>query len=244
MKMAIHQPNYLPWVGYFFKIFLADTFVFLDDIVFSNRSYVKRCHIRKELFQVERTYLSVPVLQGKKGKRLNTVLIQEDDEWKWKHLRKISYIYSKCDFYDVYYHDLAAEILGYSSRSLVELNRRLIRWTSRQLDLNTTFRMSSAFNLAGLSHPEDRNMALCQKMGASTYIAGAGAKNYESPASYAKNHLSYVAVDSFEYLSKQPYEQQGLSFINGLSIIDALFNIGAEGINDLFQRHAEALQLS
>ena len=94
MIISIHQPNYFPWPGYFFKILKSDIFVFLDDVQYSNNSFTCRTNI---LENKNKSWLSVPI-KKKMGQKINQILIA-DLEWKMKHLSKIKNCYLKTEHF-------------------------------------------------------------------------------------------------------------------------------------------------
>ena len=97
MVIAIHQPNYFPWPGYFFKILKSDIFVFLDDVQYSNNSFTCRTNI---LENKNKSWLSVPI-KKKMGQNINQILIA-DLEWKMKHLSKIKTVILKLNIFQFY----------------------------------------------------------------------------------------------------------------------------------------------
>ena len=94
MMIAIHQPNYVPWLGYFYKIYIADKFVFLDDVPYSKNSYFNRSKILQNNKDV---WLTVPV-KVKLGMKINEIH-SFNNSWKESHLSKIRNAYSESTYF-------------------------------------------------------------------------------------------------------------------------------------------------
>ena len=90
MKVAIHQPQYLPWLGFFDKMDQADVFVLLDDVQYKKNEWQNRNKIRtSETWQ----WLTVPII-GKFGQMIKDVKINDLEPWRAKHIKAIEYNYS------------------------------------------------------------------------------------------------------------------------------------------------------
>jgi len=135
MKVAISQPTYLPWLGYFDLIDQVDQFVLLDDAQFVKQSWDQRNRIKSP---TALQYLTVPVIfRGRLGQRLCDVEIRDPRFWE-KHLRAIEVNYGKAYYFDVYFPHLK-EILQHCEpgSKLIDLNLALIQWIASDLGLAT-----------------------------------------------------------------------------------------------------------
>src|SRR5210317_923377 len=104
MKIAISQPTYLPWQGYFALIDYVDEFIFLENIQFAKRSWQQR---NKIIYNDKENYLTIPVKS--KGKYYQKIYEVEKDDFnktKKKHLKIIQNVYSKSDYFNLYFYDL------------------------------------------------------------------------------------------------------------------------------------------
>ena len=98
MKIAIHQPNFFPWAGYFYKIYLSDIFVFLDDVQYSKNSYTNRASI---ILEQKSSWLTIPIKSSLKTKIYDIQVA--DSLWKKKHLSKLVNAYKRSDFFSEIY---------------------------------------------------------------------------------------------------------------------------------------------
>jgi len=232
-SVAIHQPNYLPWLGYFYKIYLADHFMFHDSVDFNQRSYTKRTLVRKELGYIESQWLILPIKKGKETK-ISEIKIAHGKLSIDKHLRKLNYIYQKATFYKTYFPFLRSLLSTINDvDSLSEFNIHLIKGISRKLDLNTKFYLSSDYLLNESN--SDLNLKLIQQIKGQKYISGTGAKKYQNELDFKENNLQLIYSNALDYLNHHPYTQTQGPKLMGLTIVDALMNIGKEGIITLFQ---------
>src|SRR5690242_14000816 len=126
MKIAISQPTYLPWLGYFDLIDQVDLFVFLDNVQFEKQSWQQRNRIKTP---TGLQWLTVPVaFRGKFGQLIKEVEIR-DPEFCKNHLRAIELNYRRTPFFDSYFPELKEHFASITSRSLLaDLNIRLIEW--------------------------------------------------------------------------------------------------------------------
>ena len=99
MRIAIHQPNFLPWMGYFFKMAHCDTFVILDHVEFTKNSFTKRVKIHKADDWQEDQYITVPLQKHSDHAGINTLTIADNEHWQQKIKASIHQTYHKSPFY-------------------------------------------------------------------------------------------------------------------------------------------------
>lgn len=215
MRAAIHQPNYIPWCGYFAKIAVCEVFVFLDDAEISpGQSYVYRSQMRDE----NRAYWLSQPSRRHPGDLIKDVVFS-DPHWGASHLARISQTYRKAPFYREVL-DLISPFYGDPGEKLAAFNMRLIQSVCAYLALNCRFEISSGLKPAGTS--DERLISLVKLVGADTYLSGKGGQNYQDPARFAAEGIQ-LDVRTYQPV---PYTQIHGDFVGGLSILDALFNLG------------------
>ena len=101
--VSIHQPTYLPWLGFFNKIISSEKFVFLDDVKFVKREWKNRNKIRKTSFSDEYKWLTVPVEKNSRDNLLSETKIYDKSNWRNKHLNGISSVYAKSPNFEKFY---------------------------------------------------------------------------------------------------------------------------------------------
>jgi hypothetical protein len=220
MILAIHQPNFLPWLGYFAKMARADRFVFLDSVPFAKGSYTNRVKIKAAAGP---QWLTVPVqTRGKLGQPIVEVLASDTVEWRKKVAQAFRTNYAQCPHFQPH-ADCIFDILAAAGDSLADLNIRLIEYVARVLGIATPTVRSSALGAEGKA--TDLLIALCRQIGADTYLSGSGGANYQDEAAFAAAGIKLIYIN----YQHPTYPQAFGDFMPGLSIVDLLFNVGPEG---------------
>jgi len=229
MTIAIHQPNYLPWLGYFAKIFAADVFVLLDDVQYSKKSVGAKNYILSK--DEKKTPLSVSVKMSNGAfQNYNKLQIEYNTNWHIKHINKIKDAYCKTNFYKEYFEQLD-NILRKKHQYLSELNIEIILWLLTLLENKTEIEISSKLQLPNLDDKNKRNIQLCKLFNADVYLSGQGAKKYN-----VENEFIYAGIKlNYQQFNHPIYKQNSKVFNENLSILDALFNIGAEELKKILQ---------
>ena len=166
---AIHQPQYLPYLGFFHKIAQCDVFVVLDDVQFHRRGLQHRNRIKTS---AGLQWLTVPVTQGS-HQRLNEVRINPTDPWQRKHTNALRSSYGRAQYFDLF----GPELIGQLQRpweSLWELNMSLLTMTLDMLEIKKSIVYSSQLNSSG--QRSELLVNLCRSVGATTYLSGPGGK--------------------------------------------------------------------
>jgi hypothetical protein len=232
--VAIHQPNYLPWLGFFYKIFAADVFILLDDVPYSKGSFTARTYYRKFRGRQEKGYLSVPIKKSSLGTSISQFYIDHAQRWPQSHLNRIRGIYRGAPYFDQYFPRLQGWMaLAKEWDTLADWNMFLISEIKQLLNRNTPLIRSSSMQI------NDRGttylVELIRELHGDVYLSGVGGQKYQEEDLFEEAGISLRYVDSFAQLEKYHYHQPQGQWLNGLSIIDAFLNIGAGAIVDLFR---------
>ena len=221
MRLVIHQPNFLPYVGFFHKLSLADTFVMMDntqyDKKFTNRNKIK--------IPDGWSWLTVPINKEHKFLPNKLVEINNKENWKEMHWKKITRSYTNSKFFKKNYKSFFEEVYSKEWKFLFELNSELLRQIIDWLGLKIQIIKESELNINGNS--TERLVNVCKELGAETYVSGVGGKEYMNEKLFQKNNIK------IEYQKFQcPTYTQIFSgdFIPNLSIIDLLFNNGSKSL--------------
>jgi hypothetical protein len=221
VRVSIHQPNYAPWLGFFRKIALADTFVFLDDVQFSKGSYTNRVQI---LSGSQPAWLSVPVSFAF-GDPIIAVDVGKAG-FVDAHLRRLEGAYKGAAAFREVWPDVETIYRSLPDGPLAGSNIALLEAICGRLGIEARFLRSSDLGFADLAS-DDRLIALVQALDPQgTYLSGKGGATYQDPRKFAAAGLK------LEYLDFVPpaYPQAGTEgFVPGLSVLDAIFNVGFEG---------------
>ncbi len=220
MIVSIHQPNFVPWLGYFFKIYKSDTFVILDNVQFTKNGFTNRNRIKTPQGE---SWLTLPIIQsGKFGQNITDCVIFNKGLHVKKMISTLSANYKKAKYFDNYF-DTISSIMKLSDDNLCNLNIQLIEFSLVQLEIKTQIvRSSELKNIEGES--TERLISICKALGATKYLAGLGAKKYQDDELFTRNSIE--AINSpFKF---PVYDQLWGEFVPNLSILDVLFNCGPE----------------
>lgn len=226
MIVAIHQPNFLPWLGYFVKIARADTFVFLDNVQFTKSGFSKRVRIKNQ--QGHEVWLTVPIRSGATARAINRIGIEESTRWRPDMINKLRGYYGQAPFAAEMIDRIKPWLADAPTTSLAALNQTLILNVMDILGLEVDIRVASEFDLPPLAK-DDLNIAIVKRCGGDAYLSGTGGLNYMDAALYAREGLEV----RLNQVALPPYPQINGPFIPNLSVIDALFNLGTEGTRHL-----------
>lgn len=220
MIVTIHQPAYLPWLGYFEKINNADLFIFLDDVQFQKNSFQNRNKIRTKSKPI---WLTVPVkTKGLLFKNnIKNIEIDNSINWQRKHINSIKMNYSKAPFFDFFFQKIERFYLTEYLR-LADLCFEMTEEFNKLLKISTPLVKSSELSVHGSK--SELILNLCKKVGATSYLSGANGKNYLDIEKFVS---SGVNVEFQDFLQPN-YQQCYVGFEPFMSVIDALFCAGTD----------------
>ena len=222
IKVAIHQPNFFPWMGYFHKIASCNIFVYLDDVQFSNGSVTGRTKI---MVNDRPSWLSVPI-NWSFGNKINEVKVKQG--WKAKILDNLYEAYAKKPHFENCWEIIKNEIEETNEQRLDKINIRLINFISKKLGFGPKIRISSELKIK--SFKDDRLVDILKKISSKTiYLSGKGATKYQDTKKFIKSgivlHYQEFKENDLK-LFKKKSNTQGPIDNKSLSILDAVFNHG------------------
>jgi hypothetical protein len=223
MIVAVHQPQYLPWLGYFDKIDRADVFVLLDTVQYKKNEWQNRNRIKTA---EDRQWLTVPVSYHF-PQRINEVIINNRQRWQHQHRQAIVSNYRKAPFWDNFVFFLE-EIMTPTWEYLSHLNIFAVRRLAVILGITTPLYVASELPVFP-EDPDERLIAIVKHFGADTYLAGSGGRNYMNPDRYAQKGISVL----FQEYHHPVYEQRFGAFQPFMSVIDLILNHGKESLKIL-----------
>ena len=222
-KAAIHQPNFIPWLGYFHKISLVDDFVFFDDVQFPRgKTYGNRVKIKTNNGE---TWITVPVLSKGDFQVFNKIQINNTAPWQRKILKTIELAYSKANHFEEYWEGFSA-IFQQEYDYLIDLNINLIKYAIECLGLDVKLYLSSEIYSEGTVDTEERIISILKNLSVDLYITGrgAGSLRYINEERFQDENIGI----EWQQYNSPVYDQLWGPFIPDLSIIDLLFNCGYE----------------
>lgn len=218
MIVTIHQPNYLPYLGFFHKLLISDVFVLFDTAQYSKHSFQNRNRIKTPRGA---TWLTVPVRRGD-FRSIQEAEIDRGRDWAARHWAAIQANYARAANFDTY-ADQIRRILEKPWKQLAALNEALILAFARFFDLGSKVLRSSDLPIRQDLPPSERLAEIVRHVGGDTYISGVGGLDYIDPRAFRDINLRLQAFRHPEY------PQLWGPFLNNLSAIDLLMNVGAEG---------------
>jgi hypothetical protein len=225
-SIAVMQPYFFPYIGYFQLIEAVDTFVFYDDVNYITRGWINR---NKILINNEAKYITIPCRGASQNKLIYEVEHALNEKKRGKLIKKIKFTYSKAPFFNEVF-PLFKKIMNKEMGTIADLAIKSIKESCNYLGLKTTFKKSSEnYDNTSLG-AADRLIDICKKEGSSNYINAAGGMEL-----YDKPYFSDDGVKlSFLKPQEVVYEQFGEEFVPWLSIIDVMmFNSPGKIKNEL-----------
>jgi len=221
MILTAHQPVYLPWLGLFHKIALAETFVYFDQVQYLPKDWMNRNKIRTKSGSI---WLTVPVLRkGYRDLKTSEIEINNSTNWQKKHLRSISLNYNKSPYFENYI-PFFEDVYSRKWEFLGDLNEYMLKWFLDELGIKVNFLNAKNFKFEGEKSSLILNM--CKKLDASTYIFGTLGKDYANVHEFEKNNVKLI----FQDYNHPKYSQLYSEFVSHLSVIDLLFNHGPKSL--------------
>lgn len=220
MIVAIHQPNYLPYLGFFDKMKKSDIFVIYDDAQFSKGDFHHRNKIR---IHNGWKWLTVPV--EKKHIPINEIKIRGEltttrgISWSDSHLKIIADNYKNAHFYAAYEKEII-KIYEKEYDRLVDLNMNIIKFLMRSFGIETKIVFSSDFGFS--SGSSERLLEIVEALDGDVYLSGSSGINYLEASLFEDKGIK-VEYQNFIH---PVYEQRFGGFVPNMAAIDALFNIG------------------
>jgi hypothetical protein len=220
MIVAVHQPNFLPWMGFFYKMAKVDQFVFSDTHILGDRTYTTRVKIKTATGP---QWLTLPVLtKGLHGQTIAEALCPDDVSWRRKIPRTLEINYGGCPHYRPH-GDEICHIIATSSNRLEDLNISLLEYIARQLGIKTPRVLASRMRFSA-DDPTEYLVSCCKALGADRYLSGIGGARRVDAAAFQAAGIDFSCSDFQHPRYPQPFGE----FVPGLSIVDLLFNVGPD----------------
>lgn len=215
MIVSIHQPDYIPYIGYFYKIACSDVFVFLDDAQFSNNNMHHWNRVKTPQGECR---LKIPV-EYRFGDKINQVRTKDELGWKERHLKIIQMNYMRAPAFPEIFPAFK-EVLMAHYDNLAEMNITINQWICSQLGLNPQYYRTSDMRLRTVK--EQRVIDICLAVGGKTYLSGNGARAYQEAQHFSEKGVTLRYTDFHPFA----YQQLWHTFTPNMSMLDYVFNHG------------------
>lgn len=222
MILTSHQPDFLPYMGFFYKAFRSDALILSDDVQFSKKGMHNWNRIKTENGPQK---LTIPV-HAHHDSRLCEIKIAEPEYSIRRAVKVIEHNYRKAPHYEEG-EELLKIMQSHSSPErawLSEMNQELIEHILERFGIELGNPVVTASSIGVTGHKDDRIFQMCKKVGADAYFSGLGAAAYHDPDEYSRRGVELIYTD-YEPVR---YPQMHGEFVPNLSVIDYIFNCGYE----------------
>jgi len=223
MIVSVHQPQYLPWLGYFDKIDRADIFVLLDNVQFKKNEWQNRNKIKTANGW---QWLTVPVMY-KFPELINEVGINNKDKWRHRQRQAIMSNYKKAPFWSLL-EEFFEEIFSSEWQYISQLNIYVVKRLTNLLGITTPMYVASELGEFP-EEPDERLIALTKHFDADVYLAGGGGKGYMDMGKYSQNGIEVI----FQEYEHPAYDQLFGDFEPFMSVVDLIYNHGEKSLEIL-----------
>lgn len=231
VKVAMMQPTFIPWQGFFELISKSDKFIFLDDFQLSVQSYQQRNRLFINEGKID--WYTVP-LEKKKSflQPLNQVTIKENG-WREKMWRRIEANYKKASYFSIIKEELK-KLIVFQHENLAIQNIRIIKYICQLLNYKKEFICSSRYNL--ISKRSFKVLDLLRISNATKYYSAQGSFGYMQEDGVFPCKDIEIFFQDFQCRSYFQVKSKNEEFFPKLSIIDAILNIGPEETRKLVDK--------
>ena len=229
MTLAIMQPYFFPYWGYFQLLNKVDKFVVYDDVNFIKKGWINRNRV---LINGEPTLISIPVQKVSQNRTIRETKLADQPKWKTKLLRTLEQSYKKAPYFQVVFPQVEALLLA-EYPSIADLNLATIKMVHQYLKFDTELVESSVIygnqHLAG----QERILDICKQEQATVYINPIGGMEL-----YNSEYFEQAGVQLFFiHPHATPYQQFGTTFHPNLSVLDSLFFLSPEQLKTKLSDH-------
>lgn len=230
--VAIHQPNFFPWLGFFDKLIKSDVFLLMDTAQIPNK---KSSFTNKTKILIEKEEKWTPTIEIYRNSgelvAIKDTMMVDNSVWRKKILRTLEFNYSKSPFYHEVY-PFIKDLILYPTNNLSEYNCNAISSILTQLGIDNS-KLVKTSDLGFEMSKENLSeivVKMVKSVSGNTYLSGTYAKSYMENEIFETSNINLT----FQEFSHPIYHQFNTrTFIPGLSIIDALMNIGFEKLKEI-----------
>ena len=225
--VVIHQPDFMPYLGFFHRLLYADLFVILDDVQFLKSGWHHRDQI-KVPYGSKKIWITLSTMKAPTNTNINQIILSMDDKAKRKLLNQIIENYRKSDFFKEI-EPLVTKMIMNKEKNLSLYNIDIIKELIYIFDIDINIIIASSLYHEGKGN--DMNVDILKKVNATHYLSGIGAKNYHDDEPFERTNIKVIWQD-FQH---PIYTQLHGDFIPYLSSIDLLFNCGIKKSREILR---------
>lgn len=229
MKVAVMQPYFLPYIGYWQLMNVVDVYVVFDDVNYIKGGWINRNRI---LLEGKPHYITIPLIGASQNKLINEILIDVDSPLLKKQLRTVNLAYRRAPrFEDTYM--FFADLISGAERNLTSFILRSFSMVRNHLRINSKLILSSEIEKDNTLKGQDKIISICKAIGADEYINAIGGKELYEVRAFEENGIKLKFLHTDEIL----YSQLGDAFQPNLSILDMMMFLSDECIAQMLKRY-------
>lgn len=222
--VVIHQPDFIPYLGFFHRLLDTNLFIILDDVQFLRRGWHHRDIIKTKDGQ---KWITLGIKKTSQDTKINEIYLN-DTEWKKQHLSIIEQNYKKASYFKEIF-PFIENLYKQDYEKMIDINLASIKILLELFDINIDIHFSSSYKIDTKSNQLLSD--LLKKVGATHYLSGIGARDYFNPIPFEKANIKVI----WQEFKHPIYPQLHGEFIPYLSSIDLLFNCGIEKSREILR---------
>lgn len=232
MKIAIMQPYFFPYLGYFALIKHTEQFILFDTPQFIRHGWIERNQILKQ--DGNKLYIKVPLIKHSRESRIMEVLINNNEDWQNKILAQLAPYKKKAPYY---YNvtKLIKEIFNYKTDSIVDFNFHSLRLVCNYLNIDTPIKIWSKMDvkIEDANAPDEWALNICKALKAETYYNPIGGTSFFDTEKYINSGIEI----KFMEIIPTKYNQISNEFVPYLSVIDVMMFNSKEDIQEMLNQY-------
>ena len=217
--IAICQPHFIPWIGYFYLIKKSSKIIFLDNVQYNRRSWQNRVHIKASHNIDDKKLISLHVKDNSRKKMINEIFLKNENEVLF--LNNIKNTYGKSLHFEKYYKIFKKLFEENKQKNLAIFNIEFIKEICKFLKIDFSYDLSS--NYVFKNKKENLILEILKYFKADTYLSNEGSKKYVDDIFFIQNNIKII-YNTFEHPIYRQNNNNQNTFIKNLSIIDLLMN--------------------
>jgi len=224
MTIAVMQPYFFPYLGYYQLVNAVDRFVFFDDVNFINKGWINRNQI---LQQNAAMRFTLPLINASQNRKINEIEIADFNKWRKDFLKVISFNYKKAPFFEETYDWLNKFLFEKEYDHIGDIAANSVQKLAERLELPTKFHYASELDYIrdNKANGQDKILDICKIMGAAKYINPRNGAALYDPLKFSEQNIELKFINMDEVVYKQLSPDV---FVPYLSLIDVLFFNGAK----------------
>lgn len=235
LSVGIHQPNFMPWLGYFLKMAVSDIFIYHDNVEHSKGSLTRRTYIREHPYSTHPKYLTLSLKQHSDHVLIKDLELRDVDYWYDDIRNKIYNSYVKAPYFTSIFDRVVESMRTCYDPSFSNFSINLLEYYRSLLEIDVITMRSSDIPIDEKGH--HYNLALVKHCGGLVYNSGMGAKKYQCEEDYDASGIQLKYIDSGQFLSNYAADFPNWNY--KLSLLDALFYLGIDNVIAVISNYKE-----